>query len=327
MMNPEETTAGNPPLERFGWLALVAAIYTYVLVVYGGIVRITGSGMGCGDDWPHCNGAIVPAFDLPTFIEYTHRVLGAGLILITLVLLVRAVRNRGRPAFARAGVLGLTVLAAVLIVVQALLGAVTVKLELPAGVTAVHFMMALVLLALFQAMAVRAGTFPRSEHGDPAARAAMVAMVLGFVVIGFGALTANVGMDGPFPPSGAAMACQGFPLCNGQLVPEGNAWIHIHWTHRLTAFLLFFHVLAATILTLRRPGSAGPARRAAVASLAAVTLQLAVAAALVLTFLPPWLQGLHLVVGGALWSALVFWAGLTRPARAPAEATGATATA
>lgn len=327
MMNSEETTAGDHPLERFGGLALVAAIYTYVLIVYGGIVRITGSGMGCGDDWPDCNGAIVPTFDLPTFIEYTHRVLGAGLVLITLVLLVRAVRSRWRPAFARARVLGLAVLAAVLIVVQALLGAVTVKLELPAAVTAVHFMTALVLLALFQVMAVRAGMFPRSEKSDPAARAAMVAMVLGFVVIGFGALTANVGMDGPFPPSGAAMACQGFPLCNGQLVPEGNPWIHIHWTHRLTAFLLFFHVLAATILALRRPGSTGPARRAAAASLVAVTLQLAVAAALVLMFLPPWLQGLHLAVGSALWSALVFWAALTRPARAPAEATGAAATA
>ena len=45
---------------RFARLAAFSAVYTYLLIVFGGIVRITGSGLGCGDDWPLCNGQLLP---------------------------------------------------------------------------------------------------------------------------------------------------------------------------------------------------------------------------------------------------------------------------
>jgi len=58
-------------------LAWSAAACTYLLIILGAIVRITGSGMGCGDHWPLCNGKLLPPLDLPTLIEYGHRLAAA----------------------------------------------------------------------------------------------------------------------------------------------------------------------------------------------------------------------------------------------------------
>ena len=53
---------------RFSTLAWAAATATYLLIVFGAVVRITGSGMGCGDDWPLCNGHVLPPFDDPATV-------------------------------------------------------------------------------------------------------------------------------------------------------------------------------------------------------------------------------------------------------------------
>src|SRR5438445_8925359 len=63
---------------RFTRLAGTAAAFTYLLIILGAIVRITGSGMGCGEHWPLCNGKLLPPLDLPTLIEYTHRLVAAA---------------------------------------------------------------------------------------------------------------------------------------------------------------------------------------------------------------------------------------------------------
>ncbi|MGH7504018.1 MAG: COX15/CtaA family protein, partial [Longimicrobiales bacterium] len=136
------------------------------------------------------------------------------------------------------------------------------------------------------------------------ARAALAAAGLALVVVAFGAVTANT--------AGAPQACQGFPLCNGTLLPAAEAaQVHIHWTHRVVAFLLFFHIMGATFAAYRR-GAPRAIRRAATVALALVTLQLALAAALVLAFLPRSLQAAHLATGAAIWFAVVVWAALAR---------------
>src|SRR4051795_5626058 len=111
----------RPWIRRLAWLGagLVAG-----LIVLGGVVRITGSGMGCGDHWPLCDGEWFPPLDLPTLIEIGHRWAAA---LVSLVVLATAgvawLRHRSDRSL-----LYPATLAAVLLVVQVLLGAVTVKL-------------------------------------------------------------------------------------------------------------------------------------------------------------------------------------------------------
>ena len=84
-------------LRRFAAFSLFAALYTFALVVFGGFVRITDSGMGCGDDWPKCNGRWIPEFTFPTLIEYTHRLLGVSIGLVLFGVLVYAFVGRREP--------------------------------------------------------------------------------------------------------------------------------------------------------------------------------------------------------------------------------------
>jgi heme A synthase len=111
-------------------------------------------------------------------------------------------------------------------------------------------------------------------------------LALAFVTVLFGALTANLG---------AAAACTGFPLCNGQVWPTGagGALAHIHWIHRLLAYAL---AITATIWAARTPGW----RSKAVLGL--VALQVAVGAATVLLGLPGGLQAAHVAAGTAVWA-------------------------
>src|SRR5256885_5117176 len=71
---------------RFTRLAWLAAPCTYLHIVLGAIVRITGSGMGCGEHWPLCNGRLIPPLDVPTLIEYGHRLAAAALSVLVAAL-------------------------------------------------------------------------------------------------------------------------------------------------------------------------------------------------------------------------------------------------
>ena len=280
----------------FTRLAWTAAGFTYLLIIVGAIVRITGSGMGCGEHWPLCNGKLLPPLDLPTLIEYTHRLVAASVSILVLALAtyarwlregagsrqqdssngpiaVSSHRPTVRPSVAPYVALGLLAL-------QVALGAVTVKLELPPWTVIVHLGTAMLLLATLIVAA-------RESLGAPPSRAGLVALILGFVTVLFGALTANLG---------AASACLGFPLCNGQLVPDGNYLQHIHWTHRLLAYALFGYSVWWAVRTRQR-GAWGV--------VALVTLQVAVAAAMLLLALPRPLQAAHVAVGAAVWAGLV----------------------
>src|SRR5687768_3517577 len=115
-------------LTRLSYASLALA---YVQAVLGAVVRITGSGMGCGDHWPRCHGYWFPPLDrLDLIIEVTHRYVAAALTLAVLALLITAWSARRSPGVGGpGGVLGPTFAAALLVVAAALLGAVTVKLD------------------------------------------------------------------------------------------------------------------------------------------------------------------------------------------------------
>lgn len=301
-------------LRRLGYLALLLG---FAQVVFGAIVRITGSGMGCGDHWPKCLGRWFPPLDrLDLIIEWTHRVMASGLMVVVLVLIVAAFARRGTPGVGGpGGVLRPALLAGALGIAAALLGAVTVKLELNPGIVIAHLVLAMTLLAALVVAVVRsgglgAGALDVGLASPKAVRGTTAAVAVAAVVLLLGALTANL--------PGAAPACQGFPLCNGSLAPSGGA-AHVHMTHRIVAFLLFFHLVGLAITTHRRVEHALVVRWARIALFITV-VQIGIAAALVETFLPPTLQSLHQAVGTLVWIALVTLAVFARmAARAPAH--------
>ncbi len=282
---------------RFTRLAWTAATFTYLLIILGAIVRITGSGLGCGEHWPLCNGKLLPPLDLPTLIEYGHRLAAAAVsVLVTALAVYAWWLQQGAGSGERYPPVKTAYIALGLLVVQVLLGAVTVKLSLPPWTVILHLGTAMLLLATLLVAARTTNRTPGATltpgaspgiTGTPPSRAGLVALALGFVTVLFGALTANLG---------ASSACLGFPLCNGQLVPSGNYLQHLHWVHRVLAYTLFGYVVWWAVSTKRR---------GAWYVVGLVTLQVAVAAAMVLLALPPPLQAAHVAVGAAVWAGLV----------------------
>ena len=124
-------------------LAVVTVIGTYLLIVVGGVVRVSGSGLGC-PDWPTCHGQLVPPLEATAIIEYTHRLLGALVspLILTTTLGAWLFRRRER------GLLVAATLAPVLLAIQIVLGAIVVRLELPAMVVLVHLGFAMAILGL-----------------------------------------------------------------------------------------------------------------------------------------------------------------------------------
>src|SRR2546429_6644513 len=83
----------GPMTRRFTRLAWAAAACTYLLIVLGAVVRVTGSGLGCGEHWPLCNGHLFPPLnDLPTVIEWSHRLVAALLSALVVALAAYAWR-------------------------------------------------------------------------------------------------------------------------------------------------------------------------------------------------------------------------------------------
>ena len=171
------------------------------------------------------------------------------------------------------------------------------------------------MLAVLIIAGLRALLEPEAPSGTKPSyqRWAHIAAGLGFLLLVFGALVAN---------TGAGPLCQGFPLCNGQWIPEGGGLVHLHWTHRLLAYLMIPITLVA-VLKAMREGAPVAVSRAAGVALGLVVGQIVVAAVMVTDNLTPSLRGLHLAVGVALWVALVVWASLAR--RLPATVVTQTA--
>lgn len=289
-------------------LSLLALVLAFGHVVFGAVVRITGSGLGCGDHWPKCHGYWFPPLERSDLIiEVSHRYFAAGLSLAIVMLLAAAVLKRREAGVSgRGGLLRPSAAAAVLVVAAALFGAATVKYELAnKWVIVVHLAIAMTLLGVLVSAALRAGALGGNiEPGSASTktwRGARVALSLAFAVLILGALTAHL--------PGANSACQGFPLCRGSLLPTGAQ--HTQFVHRILAYGLFFHLLGLMIAVRRRGEGAVVIRASRFAFGLAVT-QVVVAAAMVEMHLPAFWRGLHQATGTALWIAIVAFALLAR---------------
>jgi protoheme IX farnesyltransferase len=284
-----------PPatLRRTAWAAVVL---TLALIVLGGVVRITGSGMGCGDNWPRCNGEWFPPLDLPTFIEIFHRwVAFLVSVLVAATAWIAWRRHRETPLLWRPAVLALT-----LLVLQVVLGAVTVKLELPAWIVIVHLVNAMLLLAAVTVTALRS-----TGGGPPLNRArrhgyhglVVATAVWSLVTLLVGAQVANLD---------AAFLCLGFPLCHGTVLPPPNSLGALHWGHRMLAYSLVAMAIAVWWKVRQYPGAPGrQISKAAEATLGLVILQIVIAATMVLQLFPDEWRVAHVLGGSLVWLGMI----------------------
>ncbi len=210
-MNPITTlsvaTEGRRSFRVFAWTVL---IYTVAVIAWGSYVRATGSGAGCGEHWPLCNGEVIPR-DPSTarLIEFSHR-LSSGLSLLLVAALVvwsRKIFAKGH-AVRRASLWSLG-----FILGEALVGAMLVILQLVAGndsalravVIALHLVNTFLLLFWLSRVVFEAGREEEFSSVMSAKRARMNVLfcMVAFVVTGAAGAIVALG-DTLFPAKSLA---------------------------------------------------------------------------------------------------------------------------
>jgi len=277
---------------KFAWMVLA---YTVALILEGAFVRATGSGAGCGNNWPLCNGQLVfgtPA--LATLIELAHRSMTGIDTVLILVLLVWAFRAFPKHHAVRLA----ATLSTLFLITEALIGAALVKFGLVvsdasparAAVLSLHLTNTLTLLACLTLTAWWAGQ-PRIR---PAGRAAWMAW-------GSLAAVAVLGITGVL----AALADTLYPvhsLAAGfaqDLSPDANFAVRLRMMHPFLAGAVALWLVYYAIWR------AADARKPALAVIAIVAAQLLAGVLNLLLLAPVWMQIMHLLLADLLWIALV----------------------
>jgi heme A synthase len=283
----------------FRRLALVTAVFAYLQIALGGLVRVSGSGLGC-PDWPLCHGRPYPPADPHAIIEYSHRAVGSvtGILIIATVVLAWVVFRARRPIvawLATASLIG--------VVGEGVLGGVVVANDLSPWLVVVHLGLAMMILGFLVATAVMAAA-PSQGVADQGFRRLM-AVVTGLTYVLL--LTGSTVVA-----SNADRGCQTWPLCGGGFAPDfvgANAYTMMHRGAVLAIGILIVYALVTAI---RRWGIQSGIGRSATATLLAFAAQIAVGAGAAVTD-GAFFNGLHVALATLVWSGVLTTALLTMP--------------
>ena len=275
-------------MTRFRRLAVVSTAATFVLIAVGALVRATDSGLGC-PDWPRCFGRLVPPAELHPWIEHSHRLVAAAVVVLVALLAVAAWRTgqaRGVRLAAAAAV--------VMVLSQALIGALVVWWKLEAESVTLHLGTALALVALLEVIAFRA-RWPAGERG----RGGRGFVRLAAAGAGLTYLQMLVGSTVTGHDAGLA-----YPL--KVLLPDlGPGVARVQLVHRVLAAVVAM-LVAATWLVARRTQRTHPTvTRLAGYATGLVLVQVVLGAANVANRLSALTVVPHLVVGSLLWGTMV----------------------
>ncbi|MBI1722428.1 MAG: heme A synthase [Gemmatimonadetes bacterium] len=254
----------NRSLHRY---AVAVACATFVLVVAGGLVTSTGSGLSV-PDWPLSFGTLFPTMEGGVRFEHTHRLIAATVGALTVVLALWLARREPRG-----WVRGLGFAAVGAVIVQGVLGGLTVLFKLPAPISVAHASLAVVFFGLTASLALvtspswLAPPHPESDAGSPSTRilALTTAAAIYFQIL-LGALVRH---------TGAALAIPDFPLAFGRLLPPiTSSLVAYQLAHRAGAAVVGLLVLWTAIRVLRRHGAQPLLRRPALALVALLGFQI-----------------------------------------------------
>jgi cytochrome c oxidase assembly protein subunit 15 len=230
------------------WLTWVTCLGMFLVLIAGVTVTKTDSGRGCGGGagFPLCNGKFIPAYTLESIIEYSHRAITGVegiLVLMTFVAIYRKFGRRNEAFFYASGALLFTI-------VQAILGAMAVIWETSSAVMALHFGFSLLAFTFTLLIVLRIwrntdiGQMTVSAHVQPFYRKLVWSTTIyTYVVVYIGAFVRHTDSAG---------GCSGWPLCNGEVIPELSGSTGIAFIHRLAAMLVFLLIVWITILGSRR---------------------------------------------------------------------------
>ena len=306
-MHPVATTSINlerlpsAALQRLAWGVLA---YFIAVILWGSLVRATGAGAGCGNHWPLCNGTVLQhSASANTLIELTHRITSGLSFFSAVGLLVWTFAATMRGHVARAA----SVAAVVFTLIEAILGALLVKLGLTAQsqsplrpwYLALHLTNTLLLLA---ALTLTAHMLSR-KHGylrDKIRLVAPYGTLAGIIVVLIVGVTGSLAALGDtlFPATslGSALA-QDFSSTSGWLI----RW---RWTHPTIALLASIFLIRILVRAAQRTAH-WDNRGLSALVLILLAAQYVLGVLDVVLLAPVWLQIVHLLGADVLWAALV----------------------
>src|SRR5215216_3960811 len=307
-------------LLRFRRLLTATILATFALIIIGGVVRVSDSGLGCGAEgsgthgWPLCGGRLLPFLQKHQVIEFSHRVAATIVVLLIIALAFVAFRRLREHRWLVRGV----VAAAVLVIAQAALGGLTVEHGLEPALVAAHLGLAMLLLGLLI-------TLRRLAQGDERAAPLDVSRALRCATIVAGGVVAGTEEEGTTsqPVIGAHLACgTEFPTCLGKFMPFSyGKMVDIQLTHRLLMYLTAIAIVAVTVVAVRRRVALHPrGNRAFLLIPLLLVCQILLGAVNVWEGKHPWLIVGHLTLGTILWGTVVYAATSLMPIPATARA-------
>jgi heme A synthase len=290
--------ASLPRERRFAIFAWAVLAYNFAVVLWGAYVRATGSGAGCGNHWPLCDGPVTPQTPAgATIIEFTHRVTSGLDLVLVAALVVWAFRAFPKGHRVRLG----ATLSATFLVTEALLGAALVLLNhvarnassARAWSLSAHLINTLTLLACLTLTAWWGSGRPAVRLRGRAAWTAAATLAV-FALLGVSGAIAALG-DTLFPVTSLAA---GFAR---DFDPSANLFVRLRVWHPLIAA-----GAGAWVLYYAMPAvSSAIERRLSYAVLALTGCQLAGGAINLLLLVPLGMQLVHLLLADLLWIALV----------------------
>ena len=309
---------------RYAWLVLG---YTILVAVWGAFVRATGSGAGCGNHWPLCNGEVVPrAPAVETLIELSHRLTSGLLGPMAIVLAVWAVRRFGlRHRVGAAAVTGL-----VLTIVEGLIGAGLVRFELVAENASIArgFVMAAHLVNTFFLLAALALTAAWSSGTGRPGRSALavgpdpegdrrgvfgrLGRAAGWLSVGGLAALCLLGASGGVTALGDTL----FPVARmteqalAELPASAKLLVRLRVLHPYLAIAVALYLGIAVLAVrerfpVRTEGRSGRTGRLGAGVMALLGVELAAGLVNVALAAPVWLQLVHLGLAYLVWIAMV----------------------
>jgi heme A synthase len=280
----------------FRRLAFLTAFFAYLQIALGGVVRVSGSGLGC-PDWPLCNGRPYPPANVHSIIEYSHRTVGAvtGVLLILTVIAAWIIFRRTRPLVAWLATGSLVAIAA-----EGGLGGVVVINELTPWLVLIHLALAMVILGFLLATAVMslpAAPATPDRKLALAAAATYVLLLTGSTVVA----------------SGADETCHSWPLCGNGFALDFGAANVFTVLHRGAVLVVGFFVIYVVVRAIRSPAL----RPVGLATVIVFALQVAVGAGAAVTDAGLF-NGLHVAIATLVWAGTLTLALLTVPRTDPA---------
>lgn len=296
----QEGSMSQVRFTKYAWGVLA---YNVLVVLWGALVRATGSGAGCGNHWPTCNGQVLPEIkQIETAVEFTHRIMSGFALIFIAVLLIWAFRSYSKGSTVRLG----AVLSMVFIFTEALVGAGLVLfrwvgMDQSLGRTisiAIHLVNTFLLLGSISLTAWWAsGGAPLRLHGQGISLLRLVIGLLGVIILGVtGAITA-LG-DTLFPASSLA---QGI---SQDFSPNVSFLIHLRVWHPVIAITVGFYLVFLSSLLALQSRDRRMKRYAWIMG-GLFVLQLIAGLVNVLLLAPVWMQIVHLLLADLVWISLV----------------------